>query len=155
MAGTKLTTVSVIELANGAITLAAEEVAKWAPQDTNARGVVVANDRHKVRIMHGDTPVEYTFSLYVQRAPLDEGEAERIEANAAERKEAKAAKDLAEQEKRDREIAAAVRMTRDVAFDAMRQATAQAQETAKAIETLKAFGVDVAKLQPTKAAGKK
>ena len=139
--GKKLPTVETVEL--GAFNIPADWLREQAPQEFNKRGAVLASERQTVHIMVDGRPVKHTLSLYVQRDPLGDDEQERIAMVAAERKAAADEKAAKEQATREREIARAVALTKDVTFDAMARATAHATEAARAIETLNKLGVKV------------
>ena len=98
-------------------------------------GVVLANERIKVTIMHGDTPVAYVLSMYAQREPVTEDEAIKVASTKAERDSTKAARDLAADEKLAREKQFAFRLGKESAQGAPPD-LAQVVQTAKALSAL-------------------
>lgn len=78
------------------------------PVDSYVRnGVALINERVKVVIAHGDTPVTYTLSLYIQRDPVGDAEALAVAKVKAERDGTKATKEAETDAKRQRETRAA------------------------------------------------
>ena len=115
----------VIELAAFGIT---QEWLRGAQaQDVNGRGVVLANDRQKVTILHGQAPVGYTLSLYVQRDPITEEERAQVMEAADERKQTKAEKEAAELTKRERETKRAFELGQESTIGAMKNLSVLAQ----------------------------
>ena len=92
-----------VQLAPG-VEIALADILAWAPVDSNARGIVLANERFKALIEIDGKAVEHVITLYAQRAPLDEAESEAVAKVAATRAEAKATKEQAELAKREREV---------------------------------------------------
>ena len=134
--GKKLTVAGdEITLPCGLASIPTADLRELLGQSVNARGIVLANDRIKIHVMHDDKPVEYTLSLYVQRGPLDEAEAESIAATAAERKERKAADENAEQTKRERETRRAFELGQEATFGALKNVVTLA-EAGKALSKL-------------------
>ena len=88
MAGKVLNMAAEIVLADGLVILPAEVLQGLPFKDYARNGVVLANERTKAMIFHGEgenrIPVEYTVSIYVQRAALDEEEAKGVAAKAAD-----------------------------------------------------------------------
>lgn len=111
-------------VAVGIADISADALRELTPESFARNGVILCNERVKVRVLHGDIPVGYVLSLYVARDPMDETEAAKVAAVADERKAASEAKTAAEQAKRDREIKAAVTMTRDALVDGLRSSAA-------------------------------
>src|SRR5574341_2190530 len=135
--GTKLNVVpedGAIELVGGIVSIPAAWLLTAPMEQSNARGIVLANRRIKVHVMFDGKPVEYTLSLYAQRAPIGEAEQALVDAAAKDRKVRVAEKAATEQATREREIQRAVSLTKDVTFEAVRQANAQAQSLASAVE---------------------
>ncbi len=113
-------------------------LAGLTPSGVNSGGMILANIRQKVSIVHGDTPVDYTISVYITRDPIGNDESALVsDAKAASKanKDAKA-KELAEQHTRD--VQAAVKLTTEM----MREG--QTLGRADAIESIQ----NVAKLAP-------
>ena len=143
MAEGKKLTVQASDLDLAGVTIPLEWLVGAAPIDSNAKGIVLASERVKCLIMIDGRPVEHMVTFYAQRAALSEDETLAVAKVAAERKAKAAERAEADQKLREREIKRAVELTKDVAFEAMGRATADAQKAAAAIETLKGFGVKV------------
>lgn len=107
-----------IVLADGLVTLPTEILQTLPLTDYARNGVVLANERKTVSVMHGEgadrLPVLYTVSIYVQRAPITEAEAAGVTAKAADGDQKKRSRAEDEQAKREREIDAACNRTQAV-----------------------------------------
>jgi hypothetical protein len=119
-----------IVLAGGIVTVPTDILRDMAAQDANARGIVLANDRIKVNVLHTVNGVEvaktYTLSFYVQRDPLDETEADTITKLATERDANKAKREADDQAKREREIGRAQELGQQSILSAMKNLDALA-----------------------------
>lgn len=76
-----------VVLANGLVTLPTDILRELPMTDYARNGVVLANERIKAFVNHEDgdgapRPVEYTISIYVQRAPLTDEETAGVHAKA-------------------------------------------------------------------------
>lgn len=99
-------------------------IASWAATlpaaEANARGIVLTNERLKVRVPAGDRAVEFTLSLYAHREPITEAEAAALtkasETQAAKRK----TKTEEEQAKRERETHRAFQLGQEATIGAMK-----------------------------------
>lgn len=116
----------------------AEDMLKGlAPEGFNKNGVVLVGQtgRVKVTLMHGNVPVTYTLSLYVQRDALNADESAKVDKAAKERKQSADEKKLATQAEREREIKRATDLTADIFRQAQRELNAEREriENAKKI----------------------
>ena len=102
MAGKAIPVVRCIELGN-IVSIDAETLSGMVAVDHNKNGVVLANERFKgkITLTEGEAPVEFTASIYIQRAPMDDDERDTVAGVKTER-EAKA-QDKADNERRQRE----------------------------------------------------
>lgn len=110
-----------IPLIPGLLELNTADLSALPAVETNARGVVLSNQRVRVRAWegtNGDIPVDYVVSIYAQRSPLTPAETEAIDKAAREAKGKREAKAQQDQDIRDREIRRAVDLTKDVVRDA-------------------------------------
>lgn len=89
-------------------------------EDINKNGIVLVNERMKVRIMHGDIPVTYTLSLYAQRDAIGEEEQQQVATQAAARKLATSERESAEQTKRERETKRAFELGQESTIGALK-----------------------------------
>ena len=103
------------------------------PQDFNKNGVVLCNERLKVRIMHGKVPVTYTVSMYAQRDAISDEETAQVATVKAERKTAAEDKAEAETERQAREKQAAFRLGQDSTMHALKN-VAGLSDTIRAIK---------------------
>ena len=91
------------------------------PVESYARnGVILANERIKVVIPVNDVPCGYTLSLYVQRDPITEAEAAKVESTKTERDTAKNDKVKAETERLAREKRAAFELGQESTMNALK-----------------------------------
>lgn len=119
----------------GPASIPVEVLRSLGVEDVNKNGIVLVNERMKVRIMHGDIPVTYTLSLYAQRDAIGEGEQEQVAKQAADRKAATSEREAAEQTKRERETKRAFELGQESTIGALRN-----------IETLTAAARSINKL---------
>ncbi len=113
-----------IVLANGLVTLPADILRELPMTDFARNGVVLANERQKAFIMHGGDGadrrlVEYTVSIYVQRAPLDDDETAGVAAKALDGDTKKRTRAEDEQAKRERETTRAFELGQSATLGAM------------------------------------
>ena len=74
------------------------------PVDVNGRGMVLVDYREKVTRIVDGKPIIYTVSLYAQRDPLSDVEAEKIREVKADKDRKASERKTEEQQKREREI---------------------------------------------------
>lgn len=104
----------------GPVTIPVDVLRALGVEDVNKNGIVLANERMKVRIMHGDVPVTYTLSLYAQRDAIGEGEQEQVAKQAADRKLATSEREATEQAKRERETRRAFELGQESTIGALK-----------------------------------
>lgn len=99
MAGKAVPTATEIVVGDRLLVIAAEQAFNMPQADVNGRGIVLVNERVKVNLQDEDgTPVEFTCSVYLQRAGENDEERAAIAAALAVsqgKKDDKAAKEAA------------------------------------------------------------
>ena len=105
------------------------------PTDFNKNGVVLCNERLKVRIMHGQVPVTYTVSMYAQRDAISDDETAQVASVKEERKLSAQEKLEEEARKTQRNLDASFRLGQDSTMHALRN-VAGLSDTIKAIKSL-------------------
>lgn len=103
----------------GPFTLDNETLTGLTAQDANKNGIVLANERRKFLVKHGDRFVTYTLSAYIQREPLDDDESARVEAAAKDRQAKADAKAKQTAEERERAIKASFEMGQQATMNAL------------------------------------
>ena len=88
-----------------------ERLVATAPVEANKSGIVLCNERSKVRAMVNGKAITYTVALYIQREALTDDEAADVTRIAKERTEAADKRKADEDNKREREIKRAVELT--------------------------------------------
>ena len=119
--------VSASAFALGPATMDLSTVEKLSAQDYNARGVVLVNERVKFTRIIGDMPVEFTASLYVQRAAVGNDEAAKVTDAASSRKAKADEKAKAEAEKLAAEKRAMFQLGQESTIGAIRNVDALAR----------------------------
>lgn len=124
MAGKALAVVqNEIVLADGIVAIPTDVLRAMPVQDYARNGVVLANERIKAFVMHGEgddkRPVEYTISVYVQRSALTDDEANGVKAKALDGDTKKKTRAEEEQAKKEREIARAFELGQSATLGAM------------------------------------
>ena len=111
----------------GPFEIASDTLTLLPVEDANKNGMVLANERRKVLVKHGDKFVVYTLSAYIQREPLDDGEADKVKAAAADRDQKSKAKKEEAQAERERAIKASFEMGQSSTISALKNLDALAQ----------------------------
>lgn len=120
MAKAKADQTATDAVALGPVSIAVDMLRALGVEDVNKNGIVLANERIKVRIMHGDIPVTYTLSLYAQRDAIGEEEQQQVATVAAERKQVTQEREAAEQTKRERETKRAFELGQESTIGALK-----------------------------------
>lgn len=121
MAGKAIATVTSIVLGDMLATLEREQLFTMPTVDVNKAGVVLVNERVKVFLQDDNgVPIEFTASIYIQRAAMTDDEAHAVAKVADERKANANAKKLSEQETLAREKRAAFELGQESTVHAIR-----------------------------------
>lgn len=121
MAGKAIPTVAEIVLGQGLLTLNAEQANGMPVAEFNKAGVVLLNERSKAYMAGPDgKAVEFTVSLYIQRAAVSDDEQDQVNAVKADRDGKAAARKQEEQDRLAREKRAAFELGQESTFGALR-----------------------------------
>lgn len=119
MAKPKVNTASV-DVTLGNVTIPIADLIALPAESYVRNGVALVNERVKVVIPHGDTPVGYTLSLYIQRDPITEAEEHEVSKVKTERDATKATREEADAKKLAREKQAAFELGQSSTMTALK-----------------------------------
>jgi hypothetical protein len=121
--GKAIPTVTEVTIGDMLASFTREQLFTMPTVDVNKAGVVLSNERIKVYMApaDGEAPVEFTVSLYIQRAAIGDDETAQVAKVASERKANADAKKLDEQARLSREKTEAFKLGQEATFGALRQ----------------------------------
>ncbi len=113
-------TIETAEILLGHLTIPAGLLPTLAAESYAKTGVILQNERINFVLMHGDVPVKYTASCYVQRDAINDTEALEVAKVKELRESNAAAKEAKETERQAREKKAAFELGQESQITAMK-----------------------------------